>query len=141
MYGWMLRFKGEEKWADASHAWGEHMGEGMPNLCGGRQVTTKIIHGETIHYDAGSIMGFEFLEHRDPQPEERRTAVMFNPCEVKRFDHTYTFPGGGEYVRAEDYDSLLALFREVVCFRCKKADDIDAMGMCIKHKLMAYPTE
>jgi len=67
--------------------------------------------------------------------------MTFNPNEVYRFSHEDAEGSVSQVVAASDYDQLLTLFREVVCFRCKRSEEIDAMGMCIKHKLMAYPTE
>ncbi len=67
--------------------------------------------------------------------------MTFNPTEVYRFSHEDAEGEVSQVVAASDYDKLLNLFKEVVCFRCKRSEEIDAMGMCIKHKLMAYPTE
>ena len=67
--------------------------------------------------------------------------MMFNPMEVRRYEPIEYDEMPGEMVTAADYDALVSLFKEVVCFRCKRSEEIDAMGMCLKHKLMAYPTE
>ena len=68
-------------------------------------------------------------------------SMAFNPYTVDRFER-----GNAEFpdqtvVDSADYDALLDLFKSVVCFKCKRSEEIDAEGRCIRHNLMAYPTQ
>lgn len=66
--------------------------------------------------------------------------MSFDPDKVETF-YAYTSASRPTLcVRKFDYDRLLSLYKEVTCFKCTRSSQIDAYGMCHKHKLRAYPT-